>query len=33
VIADLLPADCRVIIQNLVFEGLLVAYDRWKNRT
>jgi type III pantothenate kinase len=32
VIADLLPADCRVIIQNLVFEGLLVAYDRWKNR-
>jgi len=33
VVADLLPADCRIIIQNLVFEGLLVAYDRWKNRT
>ena len=32
VIADLLPADCRIIIQNLVFEGLLAAYDRWKNR-
>jgi len=31
-VADLLPADCRTIAPNLVIEGLLAAYDRWKNR-
>jgi len=33
VVADLLPTDCRTVIQNLLFEGLLASYDRWKNHT